>query len=243
MMSRKTKISRRGKRQVVLGITVCLAAAVLTTGIYTINRVRKVNTDKKEQQTVASERDREINVKSKAVNSTVKKAEPAPVIVERPAQTVPQKKTPATVNNAPKISFSEGSRLLWPVDGKVIMSYSMDKTVYFHTLDQYKYNPAMVIKGAVNDQVISAAPGIVKSIDESPVIGNSVTVDMGDGYECIYGQLKDIQVKTGKYVEAGSVLGYVSEPSKYYSLEGSNLYFEMRKEGQPVNPVDYMAEE
>lgn len=123
------------------------------------------------------------------------------------------------------------------------MSYSMDKSVYFSTLDQYKYNPALVISGTLNDNVIAAAPGIVKSIDTMRETGTTVTVDMGNGYECLYGQLKDVQVKTGDYVNAKDVIGYVSEPTKYYSVEGCNLYFEMRKDGQPVNPMDYMSED
>ena len=41
--------------------------------------------------------------------------------------------------------------LLGLVSGTVLMNYSMDKTVYFATLDQYKYNPALVISGAEGD--------------------------------------------------------------------------------------------
>ena len=119
----------------------------------------------------------------------------------------------------------------------------MDKTVYFSTLDQYRYNPAMIISGAVNDNVIAAAPGIVKSIDTFAQTGITVTLDMGNGYECVYGQLKEVQVKVGDYLEAGNVIGYLEIPTKYYSLEGCNLYFEMLKDGQPVNPMDYLAEE
>ena len=122
------------------------------------------------------------------------------------------------------------------------MNYSMDKTVYFSTLDQYKYNPALVISGAEGDQVISAAPGIIKSIDVSAETGTTVNVDIGNGYELFYGQLKEVPVKVGDYVEAKSVLGYISQPTKYYSVEGSNVYFEMRKDGQPVNPMEYLAE-
>ena len=70
-----------------------------------------------------------------------------------------------TAGTAMNLNFEEDSQLLWPVDGNVLMSYSMDKTVYFSTLDQYRYNPAMIISGAVNDNVIAAAPGLVKSID------------------------------------------------------------------------------
>ena len=54
--------------------------------------------------------------------------------------------------------------------------------------------------------------------------------------------LKEVPVKVGDYVEAKTVLGYVSQPTKYYSVEGCNVYFEMRKDGQPVNPIEYMEE-
>ena len=47
------------------------------------------------------------------------------------------------------ISFSENDQLLWPVEGVLLMNYSMDKTIYFSTLDQFKYNPALVIEGKV----------------------------------------------------------------------------------------------
>ena len=139
-------------------------------------------------------------------------------------------------------SFTSNSKLLWPVAGNVLLSFSMDKTVYFSTLDQYKYNPAMVISGAEGDQVIASAPGIVKSIDVTAETGTTVNVDLGNGYELFYGQLKEVPVKAGDYVDAKTVLGYVGQPTKYYSVEGCNVYFEMRKDGQPVNPMEYLVE-
>lgn len=151
--------------------------------------------------------------------------------------------TQATAGKSHNINFTEDSYILWPVNGAVIMSYSMDKTVYFQTLDQYKYNPAVIIEGAEGDQVLCGAPGIVKSIDVSAQTGTTVNVDIGNGYELLYGQLKEVPVKVGDYVEAKSVLGYVSQPTKYYSKEGCNVYFEMRKDGQPVNPVEYTADQ
>ena len=41
----------------------------------------------------------------------------------------------------------------------MIINYSMDSTVYFPTLDQYKYNPAVIIAGEVNDKVYAVAKG------------------------------------------------------------------------------------
>ena len=104
-------------------------------------------------------------------------------------------------------------------------------------------HPAVIIEGAEGDQVLCGAPGIVKSIDVSAQTGTTVNVDIGNGYELLYGQLKEVPVKVGDYVEAKSVLGYVSQPTKYYSKEGCNVYFEMRKDGQPVNPVEYTADQ
>lgn len=147
-----------------------------------------------------------------------------------------------TAGGGSEINFSEEDKLIWPVSGAVLINYSMDKTVYFATLEEYKYNPALIIGGAVNDQVISAGKGIVKSIDKTPQEGTTVTVDMGNGYEAIYGQLQNVQVKTGDSVEAKTVLGYLAEPTRYYSVEGCNLYFEFRKDGQPVDPLQYLSE-
>ena len=100
----------------------------------------------------------------------------------------------------------------------------------------------MIIKGAAGTQVMSVARGVVKSIDVTSQTGTTVTVDMGNGYEAIYGQLKEVPVHVGDTVEAKTVLGYLSEPTKYYSVEGCNLYFEMRKDGQPINPNDFLGE-
>lgn len=129
--------------------------------------------------------------------------------------------------------------MLWPMEGDVILNYSMDSTVYFATLDQYKYNPAVMIAGEVNNKVYSVAKGQVTDISNNEVTGCTMTVDLGDGYQAIYGQLKEPNFAVGDYVESGHVLGYVAEPTKYFSVEGSNLYFALQKDGQPVDPVEY----
>jgi len=53
-------------------------------------------------------------------------------------------------------------------------------------------------------------------------------------------QLKDITVEPGQTVESGTILGYVSDPTKYYVKEGANLYFSMTKDGNPIDPMIYI---
>ena len=146
----------------------------------------------------------------------------------------PAKKASA---KTPVLKFPTEEGLLWPMDGNVIMNYSMDATIYHATLDQYKYNPAIIISGAVNNKVYSVAKGKITDISQNEVTGTTVTVDLGDGYQAIYGQLKELNFDEGDYLESGHVIGYVSEPTKYFSVEGSNLYFELQKDGEPIDPI------
>lgn len=157
-------------------------------------------------------------------------------VAEKPAGTEVAQET---AGNTGTLHFSPEDGMIWPMEGNVILNYSMDSTVYFATLDQYKYNPAVIIAGEVNDKVYSVAKGQVTDISSNEVTGCTMTVDLGDGYEAIYGQLKEPNFEVGDYVESGHVLGFVSEPTKYFSVEGSNLYFELEKDGAPVDPVEF----
>lgn len=140
----------------------------------------------------------------------------------------------------PSLNFSEDSTMLWPVSGEVLIDYSMNATIYFPTLDQYKYNSALVLGSAVGEPVQAAANGQVVSILENEETGTTLTMDLGNGYQAVYGQLKDLAVSEGQTVEAGAVIGYVSEPTKYYVREGANLYFAMTKDGAAIDPMIYI---
>ena len=137
----------------------------------------------------------------------------------------------------PALDFSEEDGLVWPIVGDVLINYSMDKTIYFPTLEQYKYNPAIVISATQGENIAAAADGRVTSVGYDPVIGNTVDMDLGNGYELTYGQLDNIIVSEGSYVSVGDTIGTVASPTKYYSLEGTNVYFMLTKDDQPVNPM------
>jgi septal ring factor EnvC (AmiA/AmiB activator) len=148
----------------------------------------------------------------------------------------------SAVNESSKaeLNFTAEQKLSWPVEGNVIMNYNMDSTVYFATLDQYKYNPALIIGCETGNSVKAAADGKIVSIENLDETGNTITVDLGNGYQAVYGQLKDITVKEGDSCKAGEVLGSISDPSCYYMKEGSNLYFQLTKDGTSINPMDYL---
>lgn len=137
----------------------------------------------------------------------------------------------------PALTFSDSDTLVWPIVGNILVNYSMDKTVYFPTLQQYKYNPAIIIQANEGDLVTAASAGKVNSVFQDPQIGNGVTMELGGGYEVTYGQLANILVSEGSYVAAGDVIAEVAAPTKYFAVEGTNIYFKLTKDGEPVNPM------
>ena len=137
----------------------------------------------------------------------------------------------------PNLDFQEEDGLVWPIVGDVLINYSMDRTIYFPTLEQYKYNPAIVIAATQGEMISAAADGRVTSVTYDPTIGNTVVMDLGNGYELTYGQLENITVSEGSYVNVGDGIGTVAFPTKYYSIEGTNVYFKLTKDGVPVNPM------
>lgn len=137
----------------------------------------------------------------------------------------------------PTLSFGDNDPLVWPVVGNILINYSMDKTIYFPTLDQYKYNPAIIIQANEGDMITAAAAGKVTSVFNDPQIGNGITMELGNGYEVTYGQLEGILVSEGSYVSMGDMIAQVAAPTKYYSVEGTNVYFKLTKDGEPVNPM------
>lgn len=140
----------------------------------------------------------------------------------------------------PELSFSEDTLMQWPVNGNILLDYNMDQTTYFPTLDQYKLSPAIAVQAVEGAPVTASVRGTVYSVEEDPQTGTTVTMELGDGYQAIYGQLKDLAVSEGETVEQGETIGYIAAPTKYYSKEGSNLYFAMKQNGEPVDPIMYL---
>ena len=139
------------------------------------------------------------------------------------------------------LDFTDADTLVWPIVGNVLVNYSMDKTVYFATLDQYKYSPAIVIAAVEGEGITAAADGQVTDIYQDPETGTTVVMNLGDGYELTYGQLKDLAVSEGDMVETGDLVGSVAAPTMYYSVEGANVYFKLTKDGTPVDPMSRLG--
>lgn len=163
--------------------------------------------------------------------AAVEYQDPIPEEADEAAQVIAQSET---------LSFSQAENIKWPVKGNIILDYSPDNTVYFATLEQYRCNPAVLIQAAAGTEVAACTDGKVKEITATDELGTTLTLDLGNGYEAVYGQLADVKVASGALVSAGDTLAVVASPSKYYVVEGGHIYFQMLKDGEPINPRAFL---
>ena len=230
------------EKRISVGLVVCFVAMIAIVGMITFSQYER-NVEEEKLAEIGHEQQEEIENTQTTNTEHIQSEIEDPVQMEIPeVVVVPAPSETSEVISSEAISFSANDVLDWPIEGNVILNYSMEQSIYFATLDQYKYNPAIIISGNVGDEVRAAATGRVTSIKVDTQTGVTVTMDLGNGYEMICGQLENLRVREGDTVQKGSVIGVVAEPSKYYVVEGPNVYFQMLKDGKPVNPLEYMGE-
>ena len=138
--------------------------------------------------------------------------------------------------SGPELHFAESDGLRRPLEGEVLIPFNMGGSEYFSTLEVYKYNPALMLAAQEGTPVLACAAGKVIDIFQDSEIGQAVTMDLGDGYQITYGQLKGLNVAMNSYVNSGDMIASVAAPTKYFCVEGANLYLKLTLNGKPVDP-------
>jgi murein DD-endopeptidase MepM/ murein hydrolase activator NlpD len=85
----------------------------------------------------------------------------------------------------------------------------------------------------------AAHSGVVKLARYDGALGYTVVVDLGGGITATYGHSAKVLVHEGQQVKAGDALGYVG--SSGYAFDNA-LYFQIRVNAKPVNPVSYLQQ-
>lgn len=125
-------------------------------------------------------------------------------------------------------------RVLWPVSGKVITKFGLHKHPVFRT---------QTFNKGINIAADKGTP--IKSIDDGNVVyvswfrgyGKYVIIDHGEGYYSLYAHCSDILVQVGEKISRGQVIAHVGDTG---SLVGNALHFELRKNGEPIDPLLYL---
>ena len=96
---------------------------------------------------------------------------------------------------------------------------------------------AVDISSRAGQPVRAPADGIVVKADWANGYGNVIYVSHGYGYATRYAHLNGFNVKPGQRVKRGDVIGFVGSTGR---STGPHLHYEVRLNGQPVNPLAYI---
>lgn len=130
-----------------------------------------------------------------------------------------------------------GGPMIWPTPGYTTITSEYGMRTHPVT-GAYKLHTGVDIGAPLESSFVAAANGIVSKATFSPAYGNMVIIDHGGGVQTLYAHGNEIMVQVGQTVSAGTEILKVG--STGYST-GPHAHFEIRINGQTVNPLDYLS--
>ncbi len=133
-----------------------------------------------------------------------------------------------------KTGVAPTGKFLWPTNGKISSRFGLRTS---KASGNTRMHNGMDIYAPGGTPVIAADSGQVITAEYDGGYGYSLLVYHGGGVATFYAHLSGFNVAAGQYVEKGQTIGYVG--STGYST-GNHLHFEVRINGQPQNPANYL---
>lgn len=100
-----------------------------------------------------------------------------------------------------------------------------------------KMHTGMDFTAPVGTEIFATGNGTVQKIEkDGRGYGNNVMINHGYGYQTLYAHMSKIIVRPGQKVKRGDLIGYVGNSG---TSTGPHLHYEVRKSGNPVNPVNF----
>ncbi|MBP2631365.1 MAG: envC 1 [Firmicutes bacterium] len=124
--------------------------------------------------------------------------------------------------------------MIWPISGPITSEFGWRTHPIFGTA---KYHSGLDIGGEYGMPVVAADGGVVIYAGWISGYGNAVIIDHGNGVSSLYGHNQSLVVSEGQSVSQGQLIAYCG--STGYST-GPHVHFEVRENGSPVSPYNYL---
>ncbi|MDM9557482.1 peptidoglycan DD-metalloendopeptidase family protein [Bordetella petrii] len=143
---------------------------------------------------------------------------------ETPPATTPPAQTPAPVATPPRASDASLITWGWPSSGPVTQTFSTS-------------TKGIDIGGALGDPVSAAADGkVMYSGNGVRGLGNLIIINHQNGFITAYAHNRTLLVKTGQTVKRGAKIAEIGQTD----TTSPRLHFEIRRQGTPVDPLQYL---
>lgn len=170
-----------------------------------------------------------------AYKQDLKNDESAMIELEKATQNDADKITDL-IKNLKLAATYVGGEMMWPVPGKYsISSYFGNR---LHPISkEYTMHTGIDIESPRKTPFVAAQTGTVVFANWFAGYGKAIIIDHGGGYTTLYGHLDVISVNVGDVVKKGEVIGQTGNTG--YST-GPHLHFEVRMNGEYVDPMTYV---
>jgi septal ring factor EnvC (AmiA/AmiB activator) len=147
------------------------------------------------------------------------------------------KAPPPKGGEPPAVGFgSLRGRLPWPTDGRIVAPFGAQVHPRFGTRT---FRNGVDIEAAEGTDITAVYAGHVIYTGWFKGFGNLIIVDHGSEYYTLYAHIGEIEVKEGEDVRQGQRIGAVGDTA---SLAGPRLYFEVRYQGKPQDPAEWLRQ-
>ena len=131
-----------------------------------------------------------------------------------------------------------GGAMIWPIPGYTNITSEFGMRVHPIT-GAYKLHTGVDVGAPIGASFVASAKGVVTKATYNHAYGNMVIIDHGGGVQTLYAHGSEIIAQVGQNVVAGDEVLKVG--STGYST-GPHAHFEIRINGQTVNPLEYLLE-
>jgi len=175
--------------------------------------------------------DRQLGQRDARLKTLEAEAEDLRAVVDRLAVAVSrpeQSRRPAPAGG----SFAKRRKQLgWPAEGPVLGEFGRLRAGGPLRWD------GLLVGAPAGAEVRAVHDGRVVFADWLPGLGLLLILDHGDGYLSLYGHNQDLLPEPGTRVSAGEVVAHVGDSG---GQSRAGLYFEIRRQGKPVNPREWL---
>ena len=148
---------------------------------------------------------------------------------------------PPPVASAALNPVTGNARFAWPILGAVLTQGFGPTTLWLEpSMFGFAHFHTGVDLASANTRVSAAAAGVVAVVGAGTTgYGNYVIIVHSDGFVTLYGHLAQMMVTAGQQVQQGQQIGVEGSTG---ASTGVHLHFEVRLNGQPVDPTPYLPQ-
>ena len=132
------------------------------------------------------------------------------------------------------IPATNSGAMMWPITGPITSEFGWRNHPIF---GGQRFHSGVDIGGDYGLPIHAAQGGIVSHSGWIDGYGNTVMIEHGNGIVTLYGHNESLAVSVGQYVNQGDVIAYCGSTG---NSTGPHCHFEVRLNGEPVSPFNYL---